>query len=81
MESNSSNTELTERLVQELEAMKQELALAKERADAQAKEVEAAKAQAAQAAAAAASLQAAARQEERNRYIQHQQMMQDHYSR
>ena len=81
MESNSSNTELTERLVQELEAMKQELALAKERADAQAKEVEAAKAQAAQAAAAAASLQAAARQEERNRYIQHQQMMQDHYKR
>ena len=68
----SSSTDATESLAQELAAVRQELALAKERADAQEKEVEAAKAQAAQ---------AAARQEERNRYIQHQQMMQDHYKR
>ena len=60
----SSSTDSTESLARQLEAAKQELALAKERADAQEKEVEAAKAQVAQ---------AAARQEERNRRIQRQQ--------
>ena len=72
----SSSTDATESLAQELAAVRQELALAKERADAQEKEVEAAKAQAAQAAA-----QAAARQETGIMYVRAQQLMRHHYKR